>query len=107
MKYYLAIICFLFSITAGAANQGWTGYSKVVALVNTAQGGINVRLSPELTGCVSQSGYGDKYASVYPTHVGIDKIQATLLAAYMADKEVRLYFSDDKCKVLEVILGGQ
>ena len=90
-----------------SAEQGWITTAKVTKLVVTSSGGINVRITPELTGCTSLSGYGPKYASVHPTHPGIDKIHSVLLAAYMSDKVVALYLGDDTCKVTEVELGGR
>ncbi len=107
MKKIITLALILATSFAQAANQGWTTYSKVVEVVVTVNGGINVRLFPELSGCTSQSGYGARYASIYPDHPGIDKIQSTLLSAYMADKEVRLYFINTECKVYEVRLGGR
>jgi len=78
----------------------------VQQLVVTANGGVNVLLSPSLGNCVSQSGYGPYYASVYPSHPGINRIKADLLAAYLTGKTVRLYLGDSTCTVLEMILGG-
>ncbi len=95
------------SASSIAASPGWIVSAKVVRIVATVQGGINFRLSPELSGCTSQSGYGPLYASVYPTHPGIQNIHSILLAAYMADKPVGVYFNDDKCTVMEVELGGR
>lgn len=89
------------------AEQGWITTAKVVKIVATANGGINIRISPELTGCTSQSGYGPSYASLYPDHPGKDKITSILLAAYMADKTVAVYLSDSTCKIAEVELGGR
>ena len=93
------------SLPVFSDGPGWTELSQVEKLVVTALGGVNVRLSPELSGCVSQSGYGAIYASVYPDHPGINIIQANLLSAYMSGKPVRLYLGDDECKVTEMILG--
>jgi hypothetical protein len=81
---------------------GWTGEREVVEIVTVINGGINVRLSPELSGCVSQSGYGDKYASIYPEHLGKNMFQANLLAAMMSGKKVSLYLVDNQCKVYEM-----
>lgn len=67
-----------------AQGPGWTANSTVAKLVVTANGGVNVRLSPELTSCVSQSGYGENYASISPNHLGINRMQADLLAAYLS-----------------------
>ena len=72
----------------------------------TADGGVNVRLSPELTGCTSQSGYGTGLASIYPTHPGINRMKADLLAAFLNGTPVALYLSDSTCKTTEMILGG-
>lgn len=88
-----------------AVGPGWITNVKVVSVVAVINGGINFRLSPELTGCTSQSGYGPAYASVYPDHPGKDKIQSILLAAYMADKTVSVYLQDNTCEVIEVELG--
>jgi hypothetical protein len=89
------------------AEQGWIVSAKVVRVVGTWNGGINVRISPELTGCTSQSGYGPTYASLYPDHAGIDRIHSILLAAYMSDKPVAIYLVDNTCKIGEVELGGR
>jgi hypothetical protein len=80
--------------------------STIVKLVVTANGGINVRLSPDLTGCTSQSGYGPAFASIYPDHPGIDRLHAQLLAAYTSGKPVALYLMDSTCKVGEIYFGG-
>jgi hypothetical protein len=88
-----------------AYGPGWTPTSTIRQLVVTASGGVNVRLTPDLTTCVSQSGYGENYASIYPTHPGIKLLKADLLAAYLAGKTVRLYLSDSNCQVAEAIVG--
>lgn len=75
-------------------------------LVVTADGGVNVQLNPPLSGCTSQSGYGPAFASIYPTHPGINRIKADLVAAYTTGAVVALYMSDSTCKVTEIILGG-
>ncbi|NOU49871.1 hypothetical protein HG263_04890 [Pseudoalteromonas sp. JBTF-M23] len=89
------------------AEQGWIKQAKITKIVGVVNGGINVRISPELTGCTSQSGYGPNYASLYPDHQGKSEILSILLAAYMADKTIAIYLSDDKCKIGEVELGGR
>jgi hypothetical protein len=94
------------SASARAEGPGWTANSTVTKLVVTAYGGINVLLSPAPQACVSQSGYGPAYASIYPDHPGINRIKADLLAAYLTGKPVALYFSDNTCRVTEIILGG-
>lgn len=96
----------LITSSAVAAGPGWITTAKVVKVVGTINGGINVRLSPELTGCVSQSGYGANYASLYPTHAGKDKIASMLLAAYLSEKPVAIYLTDADCTIGEVVLGG-
>ena len=92
--------------SANAQGPGWTANSTVVRLVNTSNGGVNVRLSPDVVGCTSQSGYGPNYASIYPDHQGINRIKADLLYAYATGTPVSLYLDDSTCKVMEVILGG-
>lgn len=94
------------STSAMADGPGWTANSTVRKLVVTADGGINVLLSPQPTGCVSNSGYGSGFASVYPSHPGINRIKADLLTAYVTGGTVALYFIDNTCRVQETILGG-
>lgn len=104
-KYFKA--CFVcVSILPSLVYADWGVRSQVTRIVVTANGGINVRLSPELSGCQSQSGYGANYASVYPEHPGFSSIQANLLTAYASGKDVRLWFSDANCTVGEMVLGG-
>lgn len=88
------------------AEQGWVVTAKIVKVVATVNGGINVRLSPDLTACTSQGGYGPNYASLYPDHPGKDKIASIFMAAYLADKPVSIYLLDATCKIGEVVLGG-
>lgn len=94
-------ICFSNSYADG---PGWTAASEVKNLVVVYTGGINVQLSPELSGCTSQSGYGQHHASIYPDHPGLNAMQSTLLAAKLGGKKVLLYLGDNTCKVLEMIL---
>jgi hypothetical protein len=103
MKKYVVLAFLLFGSSVSVAEgPGWTDYSKVVEIVVTVSGGINVKLSPELSGCTSQSGYGVKYASVYIDHPGLKSIHSNLLTAMAASKDVRLWFSDSTCKVGEM-----
>ncbi|MCX7112776.1 MAG: hypothetical protein NTX45_22175 [Proteobacteria bacterium] len=105
--YLLAIAAGMaFSMTAAAQGPGWTANSTVKKLVVTYDGGINVLLSPQLTGCVSNSGYGPNFASVYPNHPGINRIKADLLTAYVTGGTVSLYLNDNTCRVVETNLGG-
>jgi hypothetical protein len=88
-----------------AEGPGWVSNRTVVAMVNTWNGGFNVRLSPDLTGCTSQSGYGPNYASVFPDHQALKNMKADLLTALVTGKPVSLYLADNTCKVSEMILG--
>lgn len=90
--------------TASADGPGWTVPSTVVRLVNTANGGVNVRLSPDLANCVSQSGYGSIYASILPNHPGLNRIKADLLVAFLTGTRVSLYLGDANCTVGEMTL---
>jgi hypothetical protein len=101
-----AVLVGLLQGVASAQGPGWTNNSIVTKLVVTSDGGINIRLTPELQNCVSNSGYGPVFASVYPDHPGINRMKADLLAAYLNEKPVALYLSDSSCKVVELILGG-
>jgi hypothetical protein len=91
---------------ASAEGPGWTVNATVKKLVVTYNGGVNVRLSPDLTNCASQSGYGPNFASVYATHPGINRIKADLIAAYVSGSAVSLYLGDSTCRVEEMVLGG-
>lgn len=90
-----------------AQGPGWTANSTVTGIVDTSNGGVNVRLSPSLVGCTSQSGYGASYASLYPDHPGINRIKATLLTAYATGGTIAIYLSDNTCRIGEVELGGR
>jgi len=103
-KFALALM--LLSMPAFAQGPGWTAVSVVTQLVDTANGGVNVCLTPDLTGCTSQSGYGGAFASLYPTHPGIDRIKATLLTAFAMNASISIYLSDNTCTIYEVRLGG-
>lgn len=91
---------------AMADGPGWTPISTVAKVVDTADGGVNVRLTPDVNGCVSNSGYGPHHISIYPNHPGINRIKATLLLAYVNGTPVRIFLSDNTCKATEVVLGG-
>jgi len=103
----LAAIGFgLVALPSVGQGPGWTAVSTVVQVINTSNGGVNVRLSPDLVGCTSQSGYGGSIASIYPTHPGINRLKADLLTALITGTKVMLYLSDDTCTVSEMRLGG-
>jgi len=91
--------------SAHADGPGWVYNRTVVAMVNTWNGGVNVRLSPDLTGCTSQGGYGPNYASIFPDHLALKNLKADLLTALVTGKPVSLYLGDSTCKVSEMILG--
>lgn len=99
-------ILVLAPLSAFGEGPGWTAASTVVQVVNTSNGGVNVRLSPDLTGCTSQSGYGSHYASIYWDHPGINRIKADLLVALTTGTKVMLYLNDSTCTVAEMRLGG-
>lgn len=104
----LSFICTLvLNAPASGGQQGWVPNAKITRIVATVNGGINIRLTPELSGCVSQSGYGPLYASLHPDHPGKDQIHSILLAAYMSNTPIAVYFNDDKCTIMEVELGGR
>jgi len=102
----MACVLATFSTPALAEGPGWTNNSTIKKIVITIDGGVNVMLSPPLTGCAAQSGYGAAFASIYPTHPGINRIKADLLTAYLTGGVVALYLSDSTCKVAEMVLGG-
>lgn len=99
----LAIVC---ATPALAENVGWTANATVKKLVVTADGGVNVLLSPSLSTCVAQSGYGNQMAWIPATHPGLKQIKADLLTAFVSGTPVSLYLIDSTCKVAETILGG-
>ena len=106
MKRSLLVLITLAGVALPALAQGpgWTEASTVVELVNTANGGVNVRLSPDLTGCTSQSNYGGAFASVYPSHPGLNRIKADLTVAFTTGARVALYLGDNTCMVSETRL---
>lgn len=91
---------------SAAHPQGWVYNLKVIRIVNTSNGGFNVRFSPDLTDCVSQSGYGAVYGSIYPTHPGLNRLKADFLLAYTSGDLVSVYLGDVNCTISETILGG-
>lgn len=95
------------AVSSWAAGPGWTANSTVIKVVIAANGGVNVRLSPDLSGCTSQSGYGPAYASIYPDHPGIDRIYSSLVAAYMSGKKVALYLSDNTWVIPPFLAGAK
>ncbi len=103
-KFFVSALFVLQSMYVLADGPGWTVTSEVVEVVTVANGGINVKLSPDLAGCTSQSGYGEQFASIYPDHPALNLFQANLLAALMSGKKVQLYLIDDTCKVYEMRL---
>ncbi len=106
VKIISLVVGGLFAVCALADGPGWTGNVKVTKLVVTMNGGINVRVTPELVGCTSQSGYGANYASIYPDHPGINRMQAELITAMTTGTPVSLYLTNSECKVGEMVLGG-
>jgi len=100
------VLAGLFASASNAENSGWTANVTITKLVVTQNGGVNIRVSPDLTNCISQSGYGPNYASVYPAHPGMNRIQAMLMQAYAQGTKVSLWFSDGNCTVGEIIVGG-
>jgi hypothetical protein len=101
-----AISLILMAMPAYAQGPGWTAVSTIVQIIDPANGGVNVRLSPDLTGCTSQSGYGPLYASLYPQHPGIDRMKASLLTSFATGTTVMLYLTDNTCTIGEMRLGG-
>ncbi|MDH0864251.1 hypothetical protein [Mitsuaria sp. GD03876] len=102
----LALVATTLGATAAhAADPGWVANRQVKKIVVTMQGGFNVLVSPGLTGCTSQSGYGDTWASIYPTHPGVNRMMALLMTAQTSGKRVNLYFYDNNCSVSEAVLN--
>jgi hypothetical protein len=102
----IAVSCMV-TVSTARGERGWSPNSIVKKLVITGDGGVNVLLEPKPVACVSNSGYGPHYASVYPNHPGINRIKATLLLAYQTEKPVALYYAEDNtCRVVEIQLGG-
>jgi hypothetical protein len=99
----LLVLC---ETPAGAASVGWTANVTVKKLVVTSDGGINVLVSPTLTNCVAQDGYGSAMAYIPVTHPGLKQIKADLLTAFVTGASVSLYLIDTTCQIGESILGG-
>ena len=107
MRVMIAVVfSILVSLKAFADPSGWTANVTITKLVVTQNGGVNVRVSPDLANCVSQSGYGPNFASIYPTHPGINRIQAMLMQAYAQGTKVSFWLSDNNCTVGEIVVGG-
>src|SRR5207245_7655718 len=90
MPLIVALLAAAYALPAVADGPGWTTNLTVKKLVITSDGGVNVLLSPPLTGCTSQSGYGSAFASIYASHPGINRMKADLLAAYLNGGTVAL-----------------
>jgi hypothetical protein len=105
IMYHWVVAALLLSSMFPAYAQ-WTQEVKVRSVVVVSTGGINVSVEPQLTGCVSQSGYGASYASIYPNHPGRKAMHANLLYALHTGTPVRLYLTEGRCTVTEMILGS-
>jgi hypothetical protein len=101
-----AVLTAVAATPASAENVGWTANATVKKLVVTSDGGVNVLLSPSLSTCVAQDGYGNQMAWIPATHPGLKQIKADLLTAFATGTSVSLYLIDSTCKVAETILGG-
>lgn len=88
-----------------ASGPGWVSGVTVESAVAVINGGINIRITPPLTGCSSQSGYGPSYASIYPDHPGLKNMTAMLLSAITTGTKVSIYLSDATCRVGELEFG--
>lgn len=88
-----------------AQGPGWTVKSTVIRLADTANGGVNARLSPDLGDCVSQSGYRPSYASILPNHLALNRMKSDLLFVFASGAPV-LYSSDANRTVGEMALEG-
>lgn len=95
-----------FAGLANATGPGWVENVVVEKIANTADGGVNVYVKPRLEGCVSNSGYGQYYASVYPNHPGLKNIKLDLTISLLTRTPISIYFNDSTCRVQETILGG-
>lgn len=91
--YHWIAAAILTTWTFSAHAQG-TQEVKVRSVVVVFTGGINVSVETPLTGCVSQSGYGASYASIYPNHPGRKAMHANLLYALHTGTPVRLYLTE-------------
>lgn len=107
LKKSIVIASILFSSNVWSSSKGWIYNVEVFRVVVVVNGGVNVRVIPELKGCVSQSGYGETYASILPSHPGIDRIYSGLLAAQVSKQKVSIYLRDNVCTVGEVVIGGE
>lgn len=89
-----------------AEGPGWQSTTKIKRIVVVSNGGVNVSFENELKNCTSLSGYGKKYASLYTDHPGIDRIYSLLMAAYVSQKDIQIYLSDNTCRIGEAVIGG-
>ena len=101
-----AVALFAWTLPASAQGPGWHLNATIARMADITTGGINIRLSPDVSGCTSPMGYGPQYAYVTPDHVAINRIKATLLTAYATGTPISVYLADNTCKIGEVLLGG-
>lgn len=86
------------------AEAGWFDRVYVKELVVIWDGGVNVRTDPVTNSCVSRSGYGANYASIPPSHPGLNRMTSLLTTAMVTNRRVSLYFSDNNCTIAEMRL---
>ena len=101
----ITLILALLSASLFAEGPGWITNRTIKSVVGVINGGINIRLDPELTNCNSQSGFGVKYASIYPDHLGIKNFSAIALTALSTGQKVSIYLTDNTCKITEIVIG--
>ncbi|HEY8941037.1 MAG TPA: hypothetical protein VIM59_12635 [Cellvibrio sp.] len=105
MAIIALLVCGICNLTY-AQGPGWSSVTKIKRIIVVSNGGVNVSLQSDLQGCTPLSGYGARYASLYPDHPGADRIYSLLIAAYLSQQDVQIYLSDNTCRIGEVVIGG-
>ena len=105
MKKIIIMLTVLFS-NAVMAGAGWTGYGKITELnqqpgTQTADVYIKATLPSNLSGCSDTTGY---ILSVQ--NARDERTFTMLLSAFMAGKEVRLYFTGECHKWNVAMVAG-
>jgi len=91
---------------SSAQNPGWVNDVSVQRVAGTANGAVNVRFSPDLTGCGNNSGYGGAYGTIAASHPNVERMTSMLLAAQLSGTRVSVYVQSSSCSIGEVIIGG-
>lgn len=93
-RFYKTVFCFVslvFPLSAVAA--GWTGYGKIAELNQQPSGQVDVVIIGDFPGNPTNCAVTDRF--LFDVSSARDeRMFSMLLAAFMADREVRLFVTD-------------